>query len=108
MVAGLGETCSACRGCKQQLIPRSSKMLAKFAWLALACVALTTPCFGAVPAGTAIISQSEGQTDTQLLEAFSDPSIKLIMLAGDYAVGSQFDKWNGPLSEGIPFFEIHR
>lgn len=104
MTAGQGETCSACCCKKYQIIPRGSSLCL----LALACVALTTPCFGAVPAGTAIINQSEGPADTQLLKAFSDPSIKVILLAADYAVGSQFDKWNGPPSEGIPFIEIRR
>jgi hypothetical protein len=50
----------------------------------------------------------EGVHDTQLLDALRNQSVTVILLAGDYAVGSQFDRYNGPPQEGIPYISLDR
>lgn len=87
-------------------IPRS-KLLLLVCWVGL-CVLLTRPC-QAANGDTAIIKQlAAGQHDTQLLQAFSNPHITRIILASDYAVGSQFDKYAGTFQEPGPTVFVER
>lgn len=80
----------------------------------LCAVVLTAHCLAAAaapdyPPGTAVIRQLPAdQPDTQLLEAFRDPTVTTILLASDYQVGSQFDSYAGPVSDGIPTIPINR
>jgi hypothetical protein len=81
----------------------------------LCAVVLAAPCLAAAaapagyPPGTAVIRQlPAGEPDTQLLQAFKDPTIKTILLASDYRVGPQFDNYAGPISDGIPTIPIDR
>lgn len=49
-----------------------------------------------------------GVHDTQLLDAFRNQSVTTILLASDYAVGSQFDNYAGPYQEGSPIIPVNR
>ena len=69
--------------------------------MALGCV----PCW----ADTVVIRKPpEGVHNTQLLDALRNQSVTVILLAGDYAVGSQFDRYIGPPQEGIPYISLDR
>jgi len=76
-------------------------------FLLVVCLSLLTGCIG--NQGTVVISQlPAGVHDTQLLDAFRNQNVTTILLASDYAVGSQFDKYDGPYQEGSPIIPVDR
>jgi hypothetical protein len=59
--------------------------------------------------GVVVIKQNpNGTLDTQLLDALQQQSVTQILLASDYAVGTQFDNYSRPYEEGSPIISINR
>jgi hypothetical protein len=59
--------------------------------------------------GEVVIKQKpDGAVDTQLLDALQQQSVTQILLASDYAVGTQFDNYSRPYEEGSPIISIDR
>lgn len=59
--------------------------------------------------GVVVIKQKpDGIVDTQLLDALKQQSVTHILLASDYAVGTQFDNFSRPYEEGSPIISIDR
>eukprot|EP00775_Hariotina_reticulata_P012509 gene12509-12643_t len=57
---------------------------------------------------TVYISQAKGSEDKQLVDAVLNPRVTTIVFTTDYDVGSQFDPWNGPFKDGVPYIPVNR
>ncbi len=78
--------------------------------LVLAILALSA-AIGPAWATTVVIRQlPQGVHDTQLLDAFHNKSVDLIVLGSDYAVGNQFERYSGgpQVPDGVPYIPITR
>lgn len=75
--------------------------------LLLALALCLTQC--TAKSGVVVIKQKpDGAVDTQLLDALQQQSVTEILLASDYAVGTQFDNYSRPYEEGSPIISIDR